>query len=153
MKTQTAPEIAMTVGPFLRLLMMLRERRAKVQTESRYCIGRGFVLANSEEPTEADTQAPHLRIDQLTFGPFLTMILTLSERSVRRASDRQPITSAGDDAGPGYSSLDEENGRPLRCRVLDALEAAASRPPLGRASIHYGSGNLALTAVAHKTNG
>ena len=53
MKTQTAPEIAMTVGPFLRLLMMLRERRAKVQTESRYRIGHGLpwlIVKNPPKP-------------------------------------------------------------------------------------------------------
>jgi hypothetical protein len=147
MKTQAAPEIAMTVGPFLRLLMMLRERRAKVQIEFQYGVDHGCAVSNGDEPTEADTQAPRLRTDQLTFGPFLTMILALSKRPVCDPSNRRPIAYSGDDACPRYSSPDEEHDRPLRCRVLDALEAAASRPPLGRAKTHYGSGNLALTAV------
>ncbi len=154
MKTLASAEITMTAGPFLRLLLMFRERRAQVQSEPRLCIDRRRPIADGSEPTEADPPASRLRTDRMTFGPFLTMILALSDRPVRNASRRQLTTSTRNNAPPRNRSEDEERGAHLCCRIVDALEAAAKVPPLGRASTHHGSGILALAAAPqHKLSG
>ncbi len=146
MKTPANSEIAMSAGPFLRLLMMIRERKVEAPFDARHGSSHKHVRADDSEPTETDTQESQLQPDRTALGPFLTMILRFSDRPVM--SPRQPTASAENDAQRPHGSEGEKPRGSLCCRVVDALEAAASTPPLGRVSTHCGSGIRALAAVA-----
>jgi hypothetical protein len=150
MKTLTSTEIAMTAGPFLRLLMLFRERQAQVQVETRGCLDRRFAIADDGYPTEPDISTPRSWPDRMTLGPFLTLILTLNGRPARTLGNRQSTGSAGNAAWRGYHSQDEDSTASFCYRAADVLEAAAKVPPLSRASAHHGSGILALAAVAQR---
>jgi hypothetical protein len=150
MKTLTSTEIAMTTGPFLRLLMLFRERQAKVRVEARYRIDRRVALAGNGYPTEPDISAPQLRSDRMALGPFLTLILTLNGRHAYRISNRQPTASAGSHAWRGHPSQDEDSTASFSCRAVDVLEASAKVPPLGSARTHHGSGIIAMATVAQR---
>ena len=153
MKTLTSPEIAMTAGPFLRLVMMFRERKAKVQSEAWHSLDREYALPDgSSYPNEPDIPTSQWRTDRMTLGPFLTLILTLHSRSPRRVSNLESTTPAANEICPGYRSRDEDPTASFCYRAADALEAAAKVPPLDRASTHYGSGILALVALAQRKN-
>ena len=68
-------------SPFLRLMLMLRERSAGGNHEIRHCLKCSTIAAaQNDEPTEADTPATR-PAQSITLGPFLMMILALSRRN------------------------------------------------------------------------
>jgi hypothetical protein len=137
MKTLTSPEIAMTAGPFLRLMRMFRQRKAKVQSEVWYCIDREYALPNGSYLNEPDIPTSRWRTDPMTLGPFLTLILTLQGWPARRVSNPQSTTPTAHEICPDYRSRDEDPTASFCYRAADVLEAAAKVPPLDRASTYY----------------
>ena len=97
MKAEEPPTGRPTFGPFLKLMLMLGERRTWLESEVFPCATAGPSLATAVNGTPGSVMSGPFHTLPLALGPFLTMILMLAERKTaeHRPSKLSSITLAG----------------------------------------------------------